>query len=353
MLESRETTVDLPQTLLWAEYPDGRYGAVVQSDGNSVYFAVQRLTEEHGGVGSSRWVWVRNLRPAPLLFPETTVDAHRLPLVPESYCHSPQGQGPLDLDHTQIVWFEQGIGAALIDATGVLAILPPQSPRDNAGTSNLPGFAKDCRRACSVAIPLEDDDLYVDDVPALQAYWQSWKDGSPAADWHQTLHQSLATHSMELKAEFATINQSWPPLKILHYSGTTGDCLITSGGALRCQPLVEREVLNYREHQRIELAIELPENTSATNAQEAAAWLAGIARYPWYHETCFLPGHTLATTAIYNADQHNTGSTRAILSELQVAKHQRRKAISLPNFRQQPVNLLWLNVVDRSVDPQR
>ncbi len=353
MLESQETTVDLPQTLLWAEYPDGRYGAVVQSDGNSVYFAVQRLTGDHGGEGTSRWVWVRNLRPAPLLFPETTADVHRLPPVPEGYCHSPQGQVPLDLDHTQIVWFEQGIGAALIDATGVLAILPPQSPRDNAGTANLPGFSKDCRRACSVAAPLEDDDLYVDEVPALQAYWQSWRDGNPAADWHQLLRESLSTQSWQPRGEFATINQSWPPLKILHCSGTTGDCLVTSGGALRCQPLVEREVLNYREHQRFELAIELPENSNAAIVQEAAAWLAGIARYPWYHETCFLPGHTLATTAIYSADQHGAGSTRTILSELQVAKHQGRQAISLPNFCQQPVNLLWLNVVDRSVDPPR
>jgi hypothetical protein len=116
---------------------------------------------------------------------------------------------------------------------------------------------------------------------------------------------------------------------------------------------VEREVLNYREHQRFELAIELPENTSAANLQEAAAWLAGIARYPWYHETCFLPGHTLATAAIFSADQHDTQSKRTILSDLHVARHQGRMAISLPNFHQQPVNLLWLNVVDRSVDPQR
>ncbi len=317
------------ETLLWAQYPDGRYGAVVQSDGQAIYFAIQKLNDGEPTDTPSRWVWVRNLRPAPLMAADPAQDPGRLPLVAESYCLSPQGGSPLDLERTQIRWFEQGIGAMLIEGDQLLAVLPPQPKLD------LPGFSADCRQACSVASPLVDDDLYAHQADSLRDYWSDWAATAPAALWREALMPSLTAGLGTQIEEFRATGSAWPPLRIAHL----GTALVTVGVALRCQPLVERELLNYADHQRLELAVRLPADAAAPQIQATAEWLAGLARYPWHHETCFLPLQTIATAPPIATD----AASVTIMSERQMAQREQRAAIELPAYRQQAVNLLWLS----------
>lgn len=325
------------ETLLWAHYPDGRYGAVLQSDGQAMYFAIQKLNNGEPAETPSRWVWVRNLRPAPLMAADPAQDPGRLPLVAEAYCLSPQGGPPPDLERTQIRWFEQGIGAMLIEGDHLLAVLPPQPKLD------LPGFSADCRQACSVASPLADDDLYAHQAESLGNYWSDWAINDPAALWREALLPGLTqalgpslTDSLGPQIqEFRATGSTWPPLRIAHL----GTALVTVGVALRCQPLVERELLNYADHQRLELAVRLPADSTAPQIQATAAWLAGLARYPWHHETCFLPLQTIATAP--PIAPHATSVT--LMSERQMAQREQRAASELPAYRQQAVNLLWLS----------
>jgi len=170
-----QTTLS-PQTVMWAQYPDGRYGAVVQSDGRAIYFAVQKLEHDQAADQPSRWVWVRNLRAAPLMFAAPEGPSDRLPLVPEGYCREPRGGPPLDLDRAKILWFEQGIGAVLVEANQVVAMIPPQPNAD------VPGYSAQCQRACAVALPLEDDDVFSHDINGLAAYWDQWSQKNPAED---------------------------------------------------------------------------------------------------------------------------------------------------------------------------
>lgn len=340
MTQTTQTTRDQPETLLWAQYPDGRYGAVVQSDGQAVYFAIQKLVENETAEIPSRWVWVRNLRPAPLMFAEPQVDSVRLPLVAESYCVHPRGLSGLDLEQTRIVWFEQGIGAMLVEGEQVLAIIPPQNQFE------LPGYSAECRLPCAFAVPLEDDDLYSPLARTLPHYWADWANGNPFASWHRSAMNSIMRSLGEPIQEFSVVSEAWPTVRVVQFGNAQGGSyLLTIGMALRCQPLVERELINFHDHQRLELGVTISAAADPQVVQEIAAWLAGLARYPWNQETCFLPLQKLRTTA----PASNTGSVPnqatvelTLVPEQQAAIRMSRQPILLPDHRQQAVNLLWL-----------
>jgi hypothetical protein len=329
-----------PETLLWAQYPDGRYGAVVQSDGQAVYFAIQKLLNNEPSDSPSRWVWVRNLRPAPLMFAEPTQDEWRLPLVAESYCVHPKGLPALDLERTRIVWFEQGIGAMLIEGDQVLAIIPPQTNHE------LPGYSAECRVACAFAVPLDDDDLYLPLANSLPQFWSEWATTNPLANWHESARKAITKNLGELTQEFSLASDTWPPLRVVQVTNQRGDrSLLTIGMALRCQPLVERELINFSDHQRLELAIPIPPEIPAVDVELLASWLAGLARYPWHQETCFLPMQKLQTSAPPVRMPHDKGPAKVDLTltaETQAASTISRAAVSLPSYRNQAVSLIWL-----------
>lgn len=329
-----------PETLLWAQYPDGRYGAVVQSDGQAVYFAIQKLSNNQSVDTPSRWVWVRNLRPAPLMFAEPSPGSTRLPLMAESYCVHPKGLPALDLDRTRIVWFEQGIGAMLVEGDQVLAIIPPQPNQE------LPGFSAECRQANAFALSLDDDDLYLPMAERLPEYWAEWATSNPLTAWNAAVIPSLSQDLGQITQEFALTSDSWPPLRVVQVTNPRGDrFLVTIGMALRCQPMVERDLLNFTDHQRLELAVPIPPGTLAAGIEAMAGWLAGLARYPWHHETCFLPTQKLSTLAPRTAPQVETLNSKielTLTAESQAAASMDRKICRLPNYRQQTVNLIWL-----------
>ncbi|MBL8891380.1 MAG: suppressor of fused domain protein [Planctomycetaceae bacterium] len=334
------------EILLWAQYPSGRYGAVVQSDGQAIYFAIQKLVDNEASDSASRWVWVRNLRPAPLMFADPPADSVRLPLVAESYCVRPSGGPALDLDQTRVVWFEQGMGAMLVEGERVLAIIPPQSQ------SELPGYSIECRLPCPFAIPIEDDDLYSPLARTLPSYWADWANGNPFATWYQSALSAISPILGEPVQEFSVVSGAWPTVRVVQFGNAQGErCLLTIGMALRCQPMVERELLNFQEHQRLELAVCVPPAADADVVQAMAGWLAGLARYPWDQETCFLPLQKLKTVA---PDSAATSVPRqasvewTLVAEPQAAVQLGRRAISLPDHRQQAVNLLWLFDTDHS-----
>ena len=339
------------ETLLWAEYPDGRYGAVVQSDGRAVYFAVQALFEGAAEERVIRWTWVRNLCPAPLMSRPPEDGESGLPLVPDSYSKSPKGLSNLDLEKTKILWFEQGIGAALVEKGQVLAIIPPQP---NGGVA---GYAADCRMACNVALPLEDDDLFLPLLPALVDYWRDWNQQNLWPEWQAGLLSAYQNAWGDHYELFATDSKAWPPLQIAKFELDGRLVLATLGMSIRCQPMVERELINFVEHQRIELAVELPLSLPIGEVPAAAAWLAGIARYPWHRETCFLPAQTLSVspTALAWASMADTDTTATADSQGRQAAQPPTATcrlapdpiagankVPLLAFRGTPVNLLWL-----------
>ncbi len=352
--------VSQPTVIMWAEYPDGRYQAAVQSDNRAIYFVVQKnadptasRTSSDGTVDgttsgdssastvaqSPRLVWVRNLVPAPMIFSQKPDDAFTPPLLPESYCAHPKGAATLDLQQTRILWFEQGIGAALVEGDRILALIPPI---DAAG---MPGYAADCLHSSPVSLPLDDDDVYSALVPGLEDYWQQWGQGTVLSQWQVHLIPKYEHALGTISQVFTSQNDTWPPIMIAEIQAPTCTQLLTLGTALRCQPSVEKDLQNFAQHQRIELAITLTPNQAKEQLADYMQWLLGMARYPWHYGTCFLPSHTVIAPFSNADDQdpdvHQRREMFTLATETHTAKSLGRDAIAMPSFRDQPVNLLW------------
>lgn len=343
-------TPALPQVLLWAEYPGGNYRAAVQSDGRTVYFVIQ----DAAGKFAPRLVWVRNLKPAPLIFSPKEQESNEPPMLPESYCAHPRGAAALDLERTKILWFEQGIGAVLVEGSQVLAMIPPI---DAAG---LPGFAADCLHASPVALPLDDDDIYFSQLAGLEEYWQAWSGSAVLQVWQDRWLAALQQQWGPPVQLYSSQAATWPPIRIAHFQSPNQEILTTIGTALRHQPGVEKDVQNFADHQRMELAITVPANGGETQRNEILQWLLGLARYPWHYQTYFLATHTIdipaaVQEALLGGKESNSpedsasvrsptkSATARLTAESTQAQIMSRPEIPLPDFRQQAVNLLWID----------
>lgn len=331
-MNAPEDTPTEPEVVLWAEYPSGQYQAAVQTDGRSVYFLIQTADSE----APPRLTWVRNLVPGPLVFPRQQAEAGRPPLMPESYNRHPAGQPAPDWDACRILWFPQGLGAALMENDQLLALIPPLPDQ------GLPGFSHDCLHPSPVALPLEDDDLYQPLVPLLGPYWEMWAHRSPWPAWQIAVQKAWEPAFGPLQQRYAAAENQWPPIGIQKFRHAATWVISTVGMGLRPQIGVEKDIQNFREHQQIELAVAFPNKDFVDESQldHGVQWLAGLARYPWFHQTCFLPGHTISIPP--ELSEWFGSTTARFASEREVVSHQQRSEIQLPAFASQPVNLLWL-----------
>ena len=324
------------EIVLWAEYPSGQYQAVVQSDGRTVYLIIQ----DAGSDTPPRLCWVRNLVPGPLVIAKPESDGGRPPLMPETYCNHPKGAAEPNWDDCRIYWFPQGLGAALFEKDELLALIPPLPDQ------GLPGFARDCLHPTSVALPLDDDDHYAPQVSRLAAYWEMWAQSPPWPRWQQALEAEMQKVWGTPTQHYAPPQAVWPPIAVTRWE-TQEHCILTTAGmGLRPQVGVEKDLQNFQDHQQAELAIEIPLNRlqAPSDVDDYVQWLAGLARYPWHHQTCFLPGHTISIPPELSK---SWGSEMARFDpESQLANSQQRSAILLPSFANQPVNLLWLRPKD-------
>lgn len=347
-----------PEIALWAEYPGGRYQAGVQNDGRALYFVIQA----DDASTPPRIAWFRNLVPGPMVFPQQTAE-DEAPLLPESYCSHPKGLAAPNWDDCRIYWFTQGLGACLFEGEELLALIPPLPDQ------GLPGFARDCLHPTSVALPLDDDDHYLPYAHHLKSYWQMWAQKSPWPDWQQTLQTAFTLAWGGEYQLYRNSDPSWPPLGVQRLSGET-TVLSTVGMGLRAQVGVEKDIQNYRDHQQVELAVVVPDSVAKNEKllENCVQWMAGLARYPWYHETCFLPGHTLSIppelSKGFQAERAQflleNQVTKAMVAQPQATNPQdnnppesaaqTRPAIALPSFANRPVNLLWLIPLQEASD---
>src|SRR5262245_41805915 len=142
-----------PKVILERTGPNGNVQAIVESDGHAVYFYLffPDLSEPETKV---RTCWVRNLKPAPVDEQIQAMKSGHAPMLPATFCRHPGGDQPLQSESLDIVWFEEGNGAALLESGKLLSVIPPWS-----GQKGFSGYARDCVAEHHLCWPMPTNDV--------------------------------------------------------------------------------------------------------------------------------------------------------------------------------------------------
>ena len=350
-----------PVVLLFETSPYGTLDAIVQHDGKAVFFYLnegqnaaqnqdRQPTESNQKFGT-RACWVRNLDIGPYVLNEEEMRRGISPMLPRTHCvDTNPGSIPV-AENLEIVWLEEGNGAALIEnlpdspEPKTLAIIPPWS-----GLEGFHGYASECAMESPLCWPMPDNPRLQQRIESAKEFWnqfepenlgpefdnQTYSD-APFVGLQQELLKCYDDHFLNEPNQSAAVDKKYfaidggkfPPRGMIQYLTDDSLVLLTVGMSLCPQPAVEIFSDTPKEQRRIELGIRIDGKKQIQFAREnVGAQLSGLAAYPWQNFTWLGAGHTCDFSDVI------PGYTGAILTVDDQPK--------LPRFREDPVTLLWL-----------
>lgn len=347
-----------PVVLLFQSSPFGTLDAIVQHDSRAVYFYLNQPETDPPSVFGTRACWVRNLDEGPLVLNEDEMKRGISPMLPRTQCVHREAQPIPQTDHLHVVWFEEGNGAALIEtlpgaAPVTLAIIPPWS-----GLEGFHGYAAECAIESPLCWPLPENPKLEQRIERAKQFWGQWanpndkhpvdRQRDPFAKLQPEILQAYdarfsSSESQPFERKYFSIDGGqFPPRGLVQYQNKNEFVLVTVGMSVCPQPAVELFADDPANYRRIELAIRLPLASISTtdqtdiDIQSVAKQLSGLAVYPWKNFTWFGPGHTCGLV-----DAAPDCESALLVHDHQLAKSESDQ-VSLPNFRDDPLNLLWL-----------
>jgi hypothetical protein len=185
-----------------------------------------------------------------------------------------------------------------------------------------------------------ESNIQIERYKAAQEYWSSWSIGDGPWSKYQSemvdaIENQLAKHSNY----YAIDGGKWPPKALLRIPRNDEVILITVGMGLRPQPAIELHYDDARPHRRIELAILLDASVTDEAIKDIAGYMSGQSGFPWNHGTFLGNGHTLP------ADSFARISKGAFPTALLHSVSSGGIRISLPAFRNDPIEVLWLTPI--------
>lgn len=307
--------------LLEAISPHDNLQAIVEEDAGAIYFYLWGGENSPFGMKSC---WVRNLKAAPKQLSELH---DRPPLLPQPYCKHPKGAPKLKEDQLNVVWLEEGDGAALLEGDKILAIIPSWS-----GESDFHGYARDCAGESPVAWELGPDNALVPRVESAVRFWNSWNEADqPWRHIQETLLDAIEARLGPYQKYFAIDGGTWPPKAIVQMDVPDGTALVTLGVSIRPQPRVEMFFEDPSPLRRFELAVGMSKEFGDDVIGKIGGYISGQSRFPWDRFTWLGPGHTIGCDVF-------PGFTAVMLCGGPVGVPQ----IELPPQAGDPVSILWL-----------
>ena len=325
--------IDETHTLLFETSPYGNLDAIAQHDGRSVHFYLNGHEENSFG---TRACWVRNLKQAPYVLNEEEMQQGIAPMLPRAYCKSPApGQLP-DSSQLRIVWLEEGNGAAMIEQTSenclqTLVIIPPWS-----GVDGFSGYAAECCAESPLCWPMPDNPNLRQRIERADEFWQSFSSSKNLfSQLQQSILQAFNRHWQTEPVQYYSINgDQFPPRGLAHYRLDDCQVLTTIAMSLCPQPMVEMQVDHPARYRRIELAVKLDRQLAEDQLQGITQKLSSLASYPWSNFSWFGHGHTVMLEGVFPGVKQVTLNHDSVIHQA--------KSVSLPEFRGDQVNLLWL-----------
>ena len=318
--------------LLESQCPNGNVNALVEVDGDAVYFYLH-FPEAHDEQESVKACWVRNLKAGPERFSKESMTRGEAPLLPKPHCSHPRGGAPPKAKDLEIVWFEEGNGAALLERGDILAVIPPWS-----GIDGFAGYARDCTSENTLCWPLPDTDVLRARIENARAYWSLWDDEE---FWPNYRDRLVKAYEAACRASnpryFAIDGGNWPPKAMVLFSLPEQWVLMTLGVSLRPQPNVEMAAEDAGPLRRIELATALDRACPEKEVLAFGSYISGQSGYPWSAYTWLGDGHTMPCDAV----PPSLGGKRfpAVLFAKDIPDVPQPH---IPSFRGDPINLLWM-----------
>lgn len=370
MMQSSTTSgdrLDEPVVLHFENSPYQTLDAIVQHDGKSVYFYLNdghlrngessNQSVENQPVFGTRACWVRNLDLGPLVLNETEMRQGISPMLPRTHCVHREAQPIPEPERLQVVWLEEGNGAALFE-TGpgetekILAVIPPWS-----GLEGFWGYASDCAIESPLCWPMPDNPKLDQRINQAKQFWQQWRSGhDPFAQLQPEIlaaYEAQFLHSTDPSMQqryFAIDGGSFPPRGLVQYTSTREMVLATVGMSVCPQPAVELFTGDPVNHRRIELAIrvagDFSNESKSSYVEQLGRQLSTLAGYPWRNFTWLGAGHTCGLL------DAAPGCESALLVGDDQLGEPLSARIELPIFRGDPVKLLWLIPINSGIQQQ-
>ncbi len=321
-----------PDILLFDTSPTREIDAIVQSDERTIYFYLNGSAPF-----GARACWVRNLVPGPLVVDVNEMIAGRPPLLPRTAEKPDAPRGVPSPDDLSIVWFEECNGAALLESGEVLAIIPPWS-----GEDGFWGYARDAANQTLLCSPLPDHPDMTKRLVRAAEFWAAFEDleNDPFQRLQPELLNSLEQrlgHADSPYRYFTIDGGKFPPRGLVVFTAPQHIVAVTVGMSLLPQPNVELVDSKPWLRRRVELAIRIPRDTSEETQQHVWNSIAGLAGYPWRSQTWFGEGHTVEFPVLKDIFGDDVSMVR-----LSAEPPDPLPAVKLSNFRDDPINLLWM-----------
>ncbi|MBE8727473.1 suppressor of fused domain protein [Flavobacterium hungaricum] len=277
--------IETPKVLLELRSPSCPITAIVEQDNRTAYFYLFGDNDDF----RVKSCWVRNLAAAPEQIEEKLMEKGVPPMLTTEFCKFPEGQERLNENNLEIVWLEEGDGAALLENGEILAIIPSWG-----GNDGFFGYARDCKGEGHFAWELSADNEMHQRVKNAAAFVKAWdEDENP----FQLLQPEILNYYDEIFGQsdkyYGIDNSEWPPKGLYVYEGAEKIVFATVAVSLRPQPKIEMYFENSSEINRIEIGIILRAGLTHDQINSVASFISGITAIPWDYITFLAQGHTV------------------------------------------------------------
>ncbi|NMM47804.1 suppressor of fused domain protein [Marinigracilibium pacificum] len=286
LFSSKKTKVQKPEILLEESSPSCPITAIVEQDDRVAYFYLWGPDNSDFGVRSC---WIRNLQPYSDKDEKYFIKDGNAPMMHSQFCKFPEGEPKLEKEELEIVWLEEGDGAALLYRNEILAIIPTWS-----GYDGFFGYATSCNGEGDFAWELTNDNELISRVAESQEYWESWdQEPVPFQIQQPVIIDEYEETFGKLDKYYAIDGEEWPPRGLYLRTGESKTIFATVGLSLLPMPIVEMYVDDRLQSNRIELGMMLNSSLSEDEIQGIANWFSSNAPIPWANITFLGEGHTI------------------------------------------------------------
>ncbi len=322
--------------LLESYSPNCPLSVIVEETESSTYMYLRRMENgEFPSVISA--AWVRNHKESVGSNVDITdMQEGHPPMLPGEFCNHPQGKDYLKPQDLECVWFEDGNGAALIENNEILCIIPSWTG------SKFPPYSKDCIKENSLAVPITEGNILINTVRRAQEFWSSWNDDS-WREFRDSRVDLLNSHFGQYRNYYAIDGDKWPVKSLVRFEVGDITYLVTIGVSLIPQPTIELFTNAPENLRRIELGLAIKTNELEKNETQILKFLSMTTNMPWENISWLGHGHTLECGSVFSKEGNFPYSV-LINSREEGSLPQ----IKFPDFRGDPVNLLWLTPISKT-----